>query len=393
MLATGRTILHLDMDAFFAAVEQLDRPELRGRPVIVGSPPDARGVVATCSYEARRYGIHSAMPSRTAGRLCPHGVFLRPRGERYREVSGQVFEILRSVTPFVEPLSIDEAFLDCSGCGNMPDAAEGVARGLKESIRRRVGLTASVGVAPNKYLAKIASDLEKPDGLVLVPRDEGGIRAFLAPLPVSRMWGVGPKTREKLEEWHIRSIGDLQRRRRAELVRILGERHGQALADLAIGRDDRPVLTEHEEKSISNETTFAEDVAEWSVVERTAATLAGKVGRRLREARKTGGTVCVKLRWAGFETLTRQRRLLVPTDCDEDILAVVRDLLRSVREDRAVRLVGVGVEALGDGAGPRQGELPLFPEERRRREDQQRLDHALDDIRRRFGEFSIRRGV
>lgn len=392
-MSTDRTILHLDMDAFFAAVEQLDQPELRGKPVIVGSPPDARGVVATCSYEARRYGVHSAMPSRTAGRLCPHGVFVRPRGWRYREISDKVFAVLRSVTPLVEPVSIDEAFLDCSARPDMPTQAEALARELKSTIQRQLLLTASVGVAPNKFLAKLASDLEKPDGLTVVPRSDAEIQAFLAPLPISRMWGVGPKTEEKLAAWHIHTIGDLQHRPLRELMRILGPHHGRALAELALGRDDRPVITDAEEKSISNETTFPEDVTDWAEVERTVAALAGKVGRRLREAGKTARTVRLKLRWAGFETLTRQQNLGRFSDGDRDILDAARGLLRSVRQPRPVRLVGVGVETLREGRPPEQAELPLFPEDAQERKAQRRLDEALDEIRRRFGDTSIRRGA
>ncbi|MFW5803153.1 MAG: DNA polymerase IV [Verrucomicrobiota bacterium] len=388
-----RTILHLDMDAFFASVEQLDRPELRGRPVIVGSPPDARGVVATCSYEARLFGIHSAMPSRTAGRLCPHGAFVRPRMERYREISRQVFDILRSVSPLVEPVSIDEAFVDCSGRNDMPERVEPLARELKASIRNRLRLTASVGAATNKFLAKIASDLDKPDGLTVVPRSEEAIRAFLAPLPIGRMWGVGPKTEAKLAQWHIRTIGDLQQRSRRELIAILGPNTGEALAELALGHDERPVAPDSEEKSISNETTFPQDVTDWTEVERTVAALAGKVGRRLRESGKSARTVRLKIRWAGFETLTRQQSLPRFTDSDADVLAAARKLLHAVRRSSPVRLVGVGVENFSKENRHYQAELPLFPAENQLRLEQRRLDKALDDIRRRFGDASIRRGL
>ncbi len=388
-----RIILHVDMDAFFASVEQLDRPELRGRPVIVGSPPDARGVVSTCSYEARQFGIHSAMPSRTAGRLCPHGFFVRPRMERYREISHRVFDILRSFTPLVEPVSIDEAFLDCSGRTDMPERVEPLARELKESIRRRLMLTASVGVASNKFLAKIASDLDKPNGLTMVPRSEHAIRAFLAPLPIGRMWGVGPKTEAKLAQWHIRTIGDLQQRSRRELTAILGAGTGLALAELAVGRDDRPVVLDSEEKSISNEITYPLDITDWREVERTVAALAGKVGRRLREAGKTARTVRLKIRWTGFETQTRQQSLPQFTDSDSDILAAARNLLQTVRRSTPVRLVGVGVENFRQKELRHQAELPLFPAERQLRREQRQLDEALDTIRRRFGDASIRRGL
>src|SRR5262245_6255222 len=254
-----RAILHIDMDAFYASIEQLDHPAYKGRPVIVGADPKGgkgRGVVAACSYEARKFGVRSALPISRAWKLCPQGVYMRPRMSRYVEVSHQVMDIFRRFTDLVEPLSIDEAFLDVTGSSALYGSAEKIARQIKSSIRDSTHLTASVGVAPNKFLAKVASDLRKPDGLVIVRED--GIADFLRDLPISRLWGVGPKTEQRLKPMGLHTIGQMAAIPRDELIRRLGSL-GEHLYQLSHGLDDRPVISNWEPKSISNETTFEED--------------------------------------------------------------------------------------------------------------------------------------
>lgn len=399
MSAVIPIFLHVDMDAFFAAIEQLDHPELRGKPVVVGSAPDARGVVSTCSYEARQFGIHSAMPSRTAARLCPQAIFLPVRSERYAEMSRRIFAVFRQFAPEVEALSIDEAFLDIGGSMHLFGGAEATGRALKAQMREETGLTASVGIAHNKFLAKLASDLEKPDGLVLIPREQEKVLALLAPLPIRRIWGIGRKTGERLEQHRIRTIGDLQQQSLLFLRRLLGERAGEQIYRLARGMDDRSITPERREKSISNETTFAEDCRDWTRVEQATLHLTEKVGRRLREHGGLAGIVFIKIRWADFTTLSRQRALSRPVRTDRELIEQTRTLLATVREDRAVRLVGVGVSLYQPATGStwRQPELfdfdreePEIPEENRR---DKALDAAVDAVRKRFGPDSLRRGL
>ncbi|MGZ8441745.1 MAG: DNA polymerase IV, partial [Candidatus Deferrimicrobiaceae bacterium] len=279
---SARGILHLDLDAFYASVEVLDHPELRGKPVIVGGD-ERRGVVAAASYEARKFGVHSAIPTATAKRLCPKGIFLPVRMSRYAEMSDMVFAIYRRFTPLVEPLSIDEAFLDVTGCDRLFGSAEEAARKIKAAVREETGLTVSAGVAPNKFLAKIASDLGKPDGLTVVPL--GGEQVFLDPLPVGKMWGVGKVTGEALLGRGIRTIGDLRRSPREMLVGAFGA-HGEHLYELARGIDDRPVETERDAKSIGHEDTFDHDLRDRGAMRRELLSLADRVSSRLRR----GGT-------------------------------------------------------------------------------------------------------
>lgn len=386
-------ILHLDMDAFFAAIEQRDHPELRGKPVVVGAPPHQRGVVSTCSYEARRYGIRSAMPSRTAYGRCPHAVFLPVRMAAYTEASRRVMQILRGVTPLVEQVSIDEAFLDITpALRSFRDAVE-VAGHLKQAIRHDLRLTASVGVAPNKFLAKLASDLEKPDGLTVTPADEPGIRDFLAPLPVSKIWGVGDAAEAQLKRFGIRTIGDLQRRDRDALCRMFGDRMGGHLDCLARGWDTRPIVTEREEKSISNEHTFSEDVTDQAILHETLVRLTEKVGRRLRAAEKEARTGFIKVRFEDFTTLTRQVSFAAPSAQDDVLLRAARELYGRLRVRRPVRLIGVGVSNLSDAHEvPRQ--LELFADSEHDRDKRSKaLDSALDELRTKYGETIIRRGI
>lgn len=391
LLMSPRTILHIDMDAFFAAVEVHDHPELKGKPVVIGSPPDKRGVVSTCSYEARKFGIHSAMPSRTAFQHCPHAVFLPPNMKRYHEVSNQIMEIFRRFTPLVEPLSCDEAFLDVTGARYLFGDGPEIARKIKAAVLKETGLTCSVGVAPNMFLAKIASDLNKPDGLTVVPDSEKLIAAFLAPLPVKRMWGAGKKTQEILETHRIRTIGDLQTADPAKLAVWVGENSAAFFRQLAFGFDDREIETASEEKSISNEITFDEDQRDAATVEAALLDLADKVGTRLRRAGFYATTVQIKLRWKDFSTITRQRQLDPPCCDDITLREAALELFRKETLHSPIRLIGFGTSGLRRTADAPQLDLFQSPGKQTstRRET---LSRAVDRIRERFGRKSIRRG-
>ncbi|HEU4438090.1 MAG TPA: DNA polymerase IV [Methylomirabilota bacterium] len=376
----SRTVLHVDMDAFYASVEQRDRPELRGRPVIVGADPSGRGVVSAASYEARRFGVHSAMPIGRATRLCPDGAFLPVDMAKYARVSRQVMEILAVFTPLLEPLSIDEAFLDVTGTERLHGDGPAVARAIKSRIATALSLTASVGVASNKFVAKVASDLRKPDGLVVVP--PGGEADFLAPLPVSRLWGVGRVTGDSLHELGVSTIGQLA----ALPVEYLEARFGpggRSLRDLALGRDDRAVEPFAAPKSMGAEETFDQDHRD---VERLAATLreqAERVARELRDEGYAGRCVTLKLRFADFSTLTRRHT----DDPTQDGLAIyrrARALLERIPLRQAVRLIGLSVSGLGPAAA---GQLSLLEPDPARRE---RLAQAMDRVVARFGEDSLR---
>lgn len=385
-----RVILHVDMDAFYASVEQLDDPSLKGKPVIVGADPKqgrGRGVVAACSYEARRFGVHSALPIGRAWKLCPQGVFVRPRMERYMEVSGRVMEILRRFTNLVEPLSIDEAFLDVTGSTALFGAPVQIARAIKKQIRDDTGLTASAGVAPNKFLAKIASDLKKPDGLVVV--EHGQVDEFLSDLPIKRLWGVGPKTEERLREAGLHTIGAIRARTEDELRQMLGMSLGSHLHELARGHDERPVVPDWEPKSISNETTFEEDTRDRELLVQTIRRLSESVGRRLRRENYRARKVTLKLRYEPFETHTRQVSVKQPVDTDEEIMRLALSLFSQFTLDRRIRLIGVGTgEIVRPGDGPTQ--LGLFEEPKKEKESI--IDKTVDAIRERFGQSGIRRG-
>ena len=390
-----RVILHVDMDAFYAAIEQRDQPALRGKPVIVGSPPDRRGVVSTASYEARPYGVHSAMPSRTAGRLCPQATFVPVNMAHYSEVSHDIMEVLESFTPMVEKTSIDEAFLDMSGARHLwPDSVQ-LARILKQRIRERVHLTASVGVASNKFLAKLASDLEKPDGLTVVPVDPEEIVRFLAPLPVSKVWGVGKAAAKRLKSFGIQIIGDVQSYDQAHLQSWFGEAFGEHLWRLSRGLDDRPVVTEREAKSISNEHTFRTDCDDLDAVRQTLIELTENVGRRMRRAGVWGRTGQIKVRFDDFKTVTRQRPFSRPTQTDRELLHCALALLDAEQVQRPVRLIGFGVQSFTDKtteAGTVQGELFPDPPGDDGAAHQAALDAAVDRVRESFGKDAIRRG-
>jgi DNA polymerase-4 len=339
-----RWIIHADLDAFFASVEQLDNPELRGRPVVVGGPPQSRGVVAAASYEARAFGIRSALPMATALRLCPEAVRVPPRFERYAEISRRVMDIFRCFTPLVEPMSLDEAFLDVTAAVEQDpvrQSVEAIARAIKERIRQEVGLTVSVGAASSRSVAKIASDMDKPDGLVLVP--SGTERRFLAPLPVRSLWGVGPKTAERLAVESITTISELAERSEEWARGLFGGR-GVDLLRLARGIDDSPVAVEHETKSVSSETTFARDIGDLPVLEGSLRDLVRETAERLQRHGLKGRTVRVKLRLADFTTFTRQATLAHPTDTFDTIhRQAARLLAREVTDGRRFRLLGLGV--------------------------------------------------
>jgi nucleotidyltransferase/DNA polymerase involved in DNA repair len=374
---TDRIILHVDMDAFYASVEQRDDPKLKGRPVIVGADPKegrGRGVVAACSYEARKFGVRSALPISQAWKLCPKGAFVPVRMDRYVEVSKQVMDVLHRFTNLVEPLSIDEAFLDVSGSTALFGAPEQIARAIKKQISEATGLCASVGVAPNKFVAKIASDLKKPDGLVIVKQDE--IEEFLRDLPISRLWGVGPKTEERLHQMGIRTIGDLR-----------ANPQGDHLHELAYGRDSRPVVPDWEARSISNETTFEEDTKDREILLRTIRRLSESVGRRLRVEDLRARRVTLKFRYEGFETHTRQMTLERPTQSDDEIVRSAVSLFEQFPLDRKVRLLGVGSSDLTRSAEV-PSQLGLFAEPA----NNGVLDRTVDAIRTKFGNDSVRRG-
>lgn len=383
----ARRILHLDLDAFFCAVEELRDPSLRGKPFAVGGQPDTRGVVASCSYPAREYGIHSAMPMARAVRLCPELIIVSGRHGDYSAVSRRVMAFLHDLTPLVEQISIDEAFLDVTG---RQEPAEALARQLQATIREEEGLPCSLGVASSKLVAKIANNVGKaeavggrpPNAIKVVP--PGREAAFLAPLPVRELWGVGPKTADNLIRLGIETIGDLAAWPADDLSRRFG-RHGEDLARRARGIDERAIVTEHEAKSISKETTFSSDVSDGRALRDTLRRLSDGVGRRLRHNGLSGPTVKIKLRWADFTTLTRQVTLSQPTDHDNEIYAAALGLFEATWErGRPVRLLGVGVS----GLEPSVRQLGLWDDEAR---EERRLLGVLDDLRDRFGEDIVQR--
>lgn len=344
------SLLHLDLDAFFASVEQRDKPSLRGKPVVVGGT-GVRGVVATASYEARTFGVRSAMPASEARRRCPHAAFLGGRFGVYREASGHVMRTLRELSPLVEPLSLDEAFVDLRGANRAIDLTrrglQTLVADLKADIAERTGgLTASVGVATSKFVAKVASELAKPDGLRVV--EAGTEVALLRPLPVGVIPGVGPVTQERLGRIGVRTVADLQAASVDELVQVVGQAHGQALIDLAFARDDRAVEPERESKSISVEDTFENDLVDPGELRLVLERDAGQVAARLRTARLFARTVTIKVRHADFTTLTRSRTLLGATDRAQVISDVAQSLLAGVDTAGGIRLLGVGVAGLTD---------------------------------------------
>ena len=382
-----RIIMHLDMDAFFAAIEQLDHPEYRGKPVVVGADPKqgvGRGVVSTASYEARQYGIHSAMPISQAYRRCPEAIFLRGRYRRYSEASKQIMAILRDFTPTIQQISIDEAFLDLTGVVPDFDAAVVLGQRLKERIREQTGLTASIGLAANKFVAKVASDLEKPEGFtVCVPGKE---REFLAPLRIRKLWGVGEKSAERLRTLGFESIGDIARAPREQLLKFFGG-WGMHLWNLANGIDNRPVAERGVRKSISEEVTFDKDIDDAAEVERTLFVIADRLSRMMRQKGLKGRTITLKLRLEGFETHTRSKTL---ADFVNDA-ATLRDIAVAQfhafpRKSKRVRLIGIAVSHLNTLGGE---QLSLFGQESL--QQQERFETLLYDMKARFGDKFVTR--
>lgn len=383
MIEVPRAILHVDMDAFYASVEQRDRPELKGLPVIVGGT-GARGVVAAASYEVRKFGVHSAMPMREALQRCPHAVCIAPRMRHYQEVSRQIFAVFHEFTPLVEGLSLDEAFLDVTASLQLFGTADAIAAGIKQRIRASIGLTASVGIATNKLLAKIASDLRKPDGLVWIRPEEVG--ATLDPLPVRRLNGVGRKTGERLEACGIATFGDLRRAADAVLWPVFG-RYTQKMRERAAGIDERPVVADGQEKSISAEETYDRDLHDPQHMLLELASLADRTCARLRASQLVAGEVHVKIRRGDFTTYARQHSISPPTQDTRLICEVAQQLLKEWLRGQPhaqVRLLGVGVGALAAAS-----QFDLFaPAGQAHRSP---LDEAVDRIRERFGDRSLTR--
>lgn len=383
---TGCTILHVDMDAFYASVELLEHPELVGTPVIVGASTGNRGVVLSATYEARALGVHSAMPISRARRLAPHATFISPHHARYSEISRTVMDIFGSITPLVEPLSLDEAFLDVSGALRRLGNPRAIASLIRTRVRGEVGITCSVGVASTKFIAKLASTRSKPDGLLVVPVD--AVIDFLHPLPVGALWGVGERTEETLTRLGLRTVGDIATTPLATLERALGTAQGQHLHELSWGRDPRAVIPDEPEKSVGNEETFDSDTDDHEWIRSRIAGLSDQVARRLRASDLVGRTVGLKVRFADFTTITRSRTLEIPTDVGADIYATAWGLFTALRLQRArIRLVGVRMEGLTEAENtPTQ--MLLGAPERGRRE----AEVAMDSLRRRYGPDAIQPG-
>ncbi len=379
--STSRSIIHVDMDAFYASVEQLDRPELRGKAVIVGGL-GPRGVVSTANYEARKFGVHSAMPMGQARRLCPHAEFIAPRASRYREVSAQVFGVFHAVTPLVQGLSLDEAFLDVSASLRLFGPLEDIGRRLKRDIHETTGLAASVGMAHNKFVAKLASDADKPDGLVYVPAE--GVQAFLDPMPIGRLWGIGRKTEPRLRALGLLTIGQLRRADAGVLRPVLGNRTEHFMR-LARGIDEREVEPSQPDKSISHEVTFDVDINGREELLSELQHQADRVARRLRKQHLVARTVSIKIRDSRFRTVPRSRSMVAGSNSSSTIYRMARALFEAWRAEHRttpVRLLGVGTSNFEDE--PRPGESPDTKN--------RRLDRVLDGIRDRFGEDRIAHG-
>lgn len=380
-------ILHIDMDAFYASIEERDRPGLRGKPMVVGGNPHKRGVVAAANYAARYFGIHSAMPTAQAKRLCPHLIVLPPRHNYYAQVSQHIRDIFHRYTPLVEPLSLDEAFLDVTHSHRLFGEPADIGRRIKQEIRDELKLTASVGVAHNKFLAKVASDVSKPDGFLEI--SVADVQSFLDPLPVSKLWGVGKVGNRRLQKLGIRTIGELREQPRALLDDLFGS-WGEQLWELMRGIDDRPVVPDHKAKSLSHETTFAEDITDVEALRGWLLDLTRQVGTRLRRNHLHGRTVHVKIRFSNFRTITRSHTLTQSTNVTQELwnaglLLLLKNL--PVRH-RGVRLLGFCVSGF-DAAEPRQADLFSEPANAK----QTRLDTVSDWIQARFGPAALHRAA
>ena len=376
-----RWIMHVDMDAFYASVEILDNPDLKGLPVIVGGR-SARGVVSTCSYEARKFGVHSAMPLFEARRLCPHGVYLPVRPHRYAEMSGKIMAIFRETSPLVEQLSIDEAFLDLTSMERL-GGAETIAHQVQDRIQEELKLSASVGLAPNKFLAKLASDMDKPHGFVKITPGEA--EAMLAPMPVTKIFGIGRSAEDKLKQFGIEKIGQLASADVTILRKVFGI-NAEQVKRLALGLDDRPVVNEEEAKSIGKENTFDYDLTDFESCRDEVLDLSGQVGWRLRRENLAGHTVTLKVKFADFHTITRSStgdRLIA---WDEEIFSLAEQMLRKINVKPGVRLLGVSVSNL---FRPEDEPVLGFAEDER----MQRRNRAIDSLKSKFGENIIKRGI
>ena len=373
-------IVHVDMDAFYASVEERDNPELVGKPIIVGGSPTGRGVVAAANYEVRKYGVHSAMPTSRALRLCPHAVVIPPRMGVYSDVSRDIHEIFGTYTPLIEPLALDEAFLDVSRSEKLFGSAVEIARTIKGRIARELQLVASVGVAPTKFVAKLASDLEKPDGFVVV---DGDVQAFLDPLPIERVWGVGKVTAKKFAAIKVATIADLRALPLENLEQSFGK-FGSHFWNLARGIDKRAVVTDHEAGSISHETTFPVDIEDMEQLRCVLMQLTEQVGRRVRRSGLRGRTVQLKVRYNDFHTITRSRTVKEPTDSTDLIWEIASELLTTKLPDRrlSVRLLGVGLAKLHERE-EQEEEAPKSS----------RLDSVTDQIKDRFGSSAVKRAL
>jgi len=393
---TVGTILHVDMDAFYASIEQRDNPEFRGKPVVVGSSPNKRGVVCTCSYEARQYGIHSAMPSSIAYQCCPQAIFVPPRGNHYAQVSKQVMKIFYEITPFVEQLSIDEAFLDLSSTLRIWNTPYNAAKHIQKTLQNKLQLTASIGIATNKFLAKLASDYRKPNGITIVPTGQQKIIEFLAPLSVRRIWGVGKVMGKQLAKVGIHKISDLQKSSKDRLIRLLGSGQGEKIWHLAHGIDFRNVEQEAiPEKSISRETTFNIDCSDRTILKQQLILLVEDVCRCLRKTEYAATVAQIKLRFSNFKTITRRITLEQPQRGDQIFLKTALQLFSTNYSGEPIRLIGFALANLVDKNRPiPKRQIMLFPQEQKeqKQHDNPKLDQAVDRLREQFGVNIICRG-
>lgn len=375
------TILHVDMDAFYASVEERDDPKLKGKPVVVGV--GKRGVVSAANYEARKFGIRAAMPIYKAKALAPHAIFIAPNMARYAEVSEQVMAIFRDVTPHVEPISLDEAFLDVTGARRLLGSGLEIANQIRKRVEKDLGITCSVGIAHNKFIAKIASGHCKPNGVLEV--DPEKMLEFLHPLAANEIWGVGPKTNELLEKMGLFTIADIANTPRSTLIRVLGQANGSSLYELAWGRDYRDVITEHIEKSISASQTFDVDLYQPEEILKEFLRLTEKSADRMRERGLATNTISIKVRFADFKTISRSRTLDLPTTGTQEIFEVAKSLYLGLELDRVlVRLVGVSLDSLVENDDVKQMVLG------ERTSSWQQVDRAIDRVKAKFGRSSLR---
>jgi DNA polymerase-4 len=380
-------ILHIDMDAFYASVEQLDDPRLKNKCVIVGGTSN-RGVVSAASYEARQFGIHSAMPIYQAKQKCPHGSFVPPRMSRYKEVSKKVMALLREFSPLVEPVSIDEAYLDITGCQRLFGESQEIAREIKRKIKETVHLTCSVGVAPNKFLAKIASDMHKPDGLTLILPDQ--VPAFIDSLPVKKVPGVGKKMVRQLELLGIRTLGDVQRLPEKSLIKHLGK-FGKRLRALSSGSDDSLVTPHAPHKSISSERTLAADTRDVKLLKRYLLRQSGEVARQLRQAGVRAKTITIKIKDEDFKTVTRRTTIAVPTQSSKTIYKHAARLMHDFKTNKKIRLIGVGTSGFSSVTASVQ--IGLFDANEETTDEWEKIDKALDSISKKFGKDVVGRAT